>query len=421
MAHRRFFGCHESAGGELWSGGSVGMRDRVGFYMDADPRLESEIIRLYWLFATTRTPREGLPTTEPSGNAALLEYAVAASDFAKIDEAALDKQLGAAPFAGNDYARAVVRESVAVLKWRRQRFEQAIDKITRDDADYREIFLEAPKRAFAEWEKIFAPWQAELDRSMAFERKLSLPSPKALAGCVPELQKDAHKLIKSYKSKDYNELLDKTAADPIASLLLSRLAICYAAENVKGGAGAFRDLVKQGRDLRGPRSFAYYTMVDAITETLKTRPRPLVSLSSFPFESTTLVNIYGLDFTFSGGMSRAPERSGDSGTVKAVKKTADGLEVVFKAQKEKYPEYNCVSTNKPIRIAPDGTIEYQQNCKPTGKMTSVDRTPQPFAVSPLLAAEIKPGAYVVSSSGSVPYVKKKAAAREIMTFFGFTL
>jgi len=418
-AHQTFFGC--GGGEELWRKSFVGMDDQVGFYFDADTELESEIVRLYWLLGQTSPPKpEELPGKDASANRPLLEYAVASQDFAAIDTKALDKKLRTAPF-NNDFARTVVSESLAVLRWRRKVFEEAIDKLSKSASDYAQILRDAPKKGFADWEKVSAAWKAELGRSYAFEKKLSNPSRKVLQGCSKELMPDVQKLIKSYKKTDYNDLIKLISSDPIASLLLSRLAICFAAEKVLGGSGAMRDLAQNGRSIRGPRSMVYYAVVDAVTEAVKDRPKLLVNVSNFYFRMPSLVNVYASEFSFSGGAPREPETTRDKGAVKEAKKDGDGLKVVFKTQKYKYPEYNCVDTRKPIRISNDGRIEYEQNCTATGKMLSQDNTPAPVTISPQLATGVKPGAFLVTNGPTPVYVKKKGDDKKIQTFFGFAL
>ena len=423
VAHRKFFGCGE--GEEQWRAGRGYGDDSLTFYFDADDTLDSELIRLVWLFVMTRDPGDKeLPTKDPSDNAALLEYAVASNDYASIDTKKLEKQLSAAPF-NNSYAKVVVNESVAMLKWRKRVYDAAIDKLVKSGDEYSDILREAPKKGFAEWKKVTAPWKAELDRARAFEKKLSNPSRKVLAGCAAELMPDAQKLIKGYKKADYNELVNQIASDPIASLVLSRLSVCLAYEKVFGGSGALKDLVEKGRDLRGPRSLAYYAIVDAVVSALKDRPKLLVNMSSYYFRTSTLTKLYAQEFNFAGGMPYDPEKSLEKGYVKEAKKAGDTVEVVFKTQKFTYPDYNCRDTNKPIRVTSDGRIEYEQYCVATGKMLSQDNTPRPVKIHGLLAAGVSPGAYVVTSGAGdgaeVVYVKKKPDDKKIQTFFGFSL
>lgn len=421
-AHLTFFACGNTAsnnplGQPLWQ--DEGAISDVGFYLDADDKLESEIVRLHWLYdQTEELDSEKLPSKDAFDNTALLRYAVASVDFGKIDDAALSKMLATAPF-NNDYARTIIAESTAKLKWRRKMYDQAIDKLGKQGAEYLTVLRDAPKKGFAEWDKVSAPWKAELERSRAFERKLGDPSRKGLAGCTKELMPDVKKLIKSYKASEYNDLVNKLSSDPIAALLLSRFSVCLAVEKV-AGAGAFKDVSKSGRDLRGPRSMAYYAMVDALTAALKDRPKMVIAMTNFHFRMNVLTEVYR-DFDYPGSAPRDPEKTMDKGFVKATKKVGDGLEITFKTQTVKYPEYHCVPTNRPIRILSDGRIEYEHNCRATGKMLTQDKTPRPITVSPVLAEGVKAGAYVVGNGNVVVYVKKKADDTKIQTFFGFPL
>lgn len=424
VAHRKFFGCNEHSE-ELWRASGGWDDGALTFYFDADDSLESELIRLTWLYQQVGDPGDKqLPSKDASDNRVLLDYAVASVDFASIDGKAIDKVLAKAPF-NTTFAKVVTNETVATLKWRKKYYDDAVEKLIKTGGDeYADILREAPKQGYAEWKKVTAPWKGELDASRAFEKKLSNPSRKVLAGCSGALMPGAQKLIKGYKKGEYNEVVNQIASDPIASLLLSRLAICLAYEKVYGGSGALKDLVQKGRDLRGPRSMAYYAVVDAVVAALKDRPKLLLNLSNYYYRTNNLVSIYAQEFNFSGGMPYDPEKSYEKGYVKEVKKSGDGLEVVFKTDKLRYPEYNCRDTRKPIRITNDGRIEYEQHCVPTGKMLTQDNTPRPIKVHPLLAAEVKPGAYIVahgSDGASVVYVKKKADDKKIQTFFGFSL
>lgn len=425
LAHRSFFGCNDHKE-ELWRASRGWDDGSLTFYFDADEQLESEFIRLAWLYQQVGDPGDKkLPANNASDNFDLLKYAVASQDFAGIDTKALDKLLSKAPF-NTPFAKVVTNETVATLKWRKKFYDTAIDQLIKTGGDeYADILRAAPKKGFAEWKKVTAPWKAELDRSRAFEKKLSNPSRKALAGCAAELMPDAQKLIKGYKKAEYNEVVNQVASDPIASLLLSRPSVCFAYEKVFGGSGALKDLVQKGRDLRGPRSMAYYAIVDAVVNALKDRPKLLLSLSNYHYNTRNLVAIYSEEFRFSGGMPYDPEKGYEKGFVKEVKKEGDALRVVFKTEKLRYPEYNCRDTRKPIRITNDGRIEYEQYCVATGKMLTQDNTPQPVKIHPMLAAGVKPGAYIVANGGSdssvVVYTKKKADDKKILSFFGFSL
>jgi hypothetical protein len=417
-AHQTFFGCTTN-GEELWRNQSLyTMTDPVGFYLDSQLEVRSEIVRMYWLFGQTTDPTAGapLPATDTLANVPLLQYAVAARDLAELDDKAIAKQLAAAPF--NDFARAVVSESLAVLRWRRTLFEEAIDKLVKTGAEYAGILRKAPQRGFAQWAQVIAPWKAEIARSNAFESKLSDPSRKALAGCAKELVPDVHKLIRSYKAADYHALLNAVAIDPVAQLLLSRLAVCFTAENVHG-AVIFKDLVAQGRDLRGPRSLAYYAVVDALTEAMKARPNLLVGHANFLFRMPRLIDIYdGQPWRSSGSLHDL--QKAHTGHVEDVTASQGTVRITFRTQKVMQMQYACQTTDRPIRITADGRIEYERRCKEAG-FAPVDVTPPPITISSLLAAGVKPNAYIAARDRVVLFVATSPRDKRIQTFLGFAL
>ncbi|MDB4953249.1 MAG: hypothetical protein JWO36_818 [Myxococcales bacterium] len=432
-ARRDFFGCNNSAQ-TLWQDRSQMNSGGVGFYLDGDTQTD-ELMRAYWLFGYVRSPfGKTLPSTDAGENLSLLYYAIAQNDFAKLDSSVIDKMLSAAPY--NDYARIVALETVSVLKAEQKAYEKAVEKMTKGDADYLEILRTAPKKGLAQWDKLAEQWKPEIERSNAFEKLLSQPSRKALKGCSVELFKDGEKLVKSFKTNIYKDLSEKLGADPVASLTLSRLALCYAADKVWGASGALRDVVGHGREMRGPRSLAYYAVVDAVADAKKDRPRLLFDLSGFFQGGGALsgnTNFDSKDFDFNGHAPSEWEQSGTKGVVASTKKVEDGLEIVFKKVTLKWPDYDCVDDiHHPLKVNSDGRIEYYQNCKATGKVSTQDATPNSIVISPLLAAGVKPGVFVqfaeVSTKAKngdpfavVVFTKAKADDKKINTFFGFGL
>lgn len=432
-AQLAFFACSTRANQALWEENSY--VENVGFYMDPLGDPPSEVIRLVYLYNTLDNPwqdmNDMLPTKDAMRNASLLEFAVAQRDLQQFDQGALDKQLSAEPY--NEYARVVANEMVARVRGMQKVYEAAIEKMSKGDPDYAEILKAAPKRGFAEWDKVSAQWKTEIARSNAFEDKLGQPSRKVLKGCTAELKGDVGKVLKGYKLTDYKAIIGKASTDPIANLLMSRLAVCTAFEKVMGMSGVLADLVKKGRDLRGPRSMAYYAVVDAVAEALKDRPKLLFSLSSFYWRSPSLTGLYGQEFNFSGSIPYNPEETDAKGTVASTTKVGEGLQINFKHSSYTYPEANCVDDRfHPLKIESNGTISYAQLCKYTGKTIKVDTTPRPIIVSPDMATNVKGGAYVVGQEygdrgkngtflGTVHFTKKSPGDKKIDTFYGFDL
>jgi hypothetical protein len=433
VARRDFFGC-EDTHDVVWQQQSRVNPTGVGFYIDAVANPD-ELMRAYWLLGYLGEPFDKeLPAKDADANRPLLYYAIAQHDLAHLDYAAIDKMLSAAPY--NDYARIVALETFAMLKAEQKVYDKALEKMTKGDDDYTAILRTAPKHAFDEWDKQYSQWKPEIERSNAFEKLLSKPSRKALKGCSTELVKDGEKIIKSFKSTDYKELVDKISADPVANLLLSRIAVCFAADQVWGGSGALRDLVTKGRSMRGPRTLAYYAVVDAIATAQKDRPRLLLDLANFHGTPTILSGGFempGKDLDFNGSAPREWEKSDQKGVVASTKKLDDGIQIVFKTVKLTWPDEVCTDdTRHPLRITDEGRVEYYQNCKATGKTSSQDITPNSIVISPLLAANVKPGVFLQfvegggkSKSGNpfaiVVWTKKASSDKKIASFFGFGL
>jgi hypothetical protein len=426
-AKRSLFGCGDAQ--VMWIERHKTYDPDIGFYLDLQAKPESELLRIYWLYRFTDSPFEKeLPAKNADDNRRLLYYAVAQDDAAHIDTAALTKELSAAPY--NEYARIVAMELVGRLAAERKVYEAALDKMGKDE-DYKAILRDAPAKARADWDKEASRWKTELDHSNAFEALLSKPSRKALKGCSAQLQKDAEKVIKSLGGTDYQDMANKIASDPVATIIASRLAICDAIDGQFGISGVLKDMTQHARQLRGPRSAAYYAVVDAVAYAAKDRPRMLLSLMNFFYSSPELFQM-AQDWDFGGFMMPSGENDTIKGVIKSLNKKSDGFELVFKKESFSYPGFECRDTSRPMKIEADGTIRYYQICHNTGKTVTVDRTPEPIMLVPAAASGLKPGMFVVASSyskrsadggffGVVHYAKKSVKDKTIVSFLGFPL
>lgn len=427
-----FFGCSNELAPQ-WQERKV--VDDLRFSLDPLAEVPSEIVRAAYLFSAVPSPTEWpdtFPSKDASENTPLLRYAMVQRDFQQLDEAALGKELADAPY--NDAARVIANENLAKLRRAQKAYAEAVEKMTKKDEDLAQILVKAPVQGAAAWDKAAAQWKAELARSNAFETKLGQPSRKALKGCMKELRPDAQKLIKAMKSTDYKELIAKLSTDLAASLLLSRLAVCAAYEKINGLSGPLADIVSKGRDVRGPRTAAYYAIIDALAEAKKDRPKLVLQLENFSlWDNQSLPNRYRGEFEFSGALPYDPEQTGARGTVASISKVAEGVQLTFKHTSYSYPEANCVDDKyHPLRIESNGTISYAQHCKYTGKMLTMNTTPSPVVIAPELATGVKAGVYVNarelstrSKSGpwfaAVDFTKRSASDKKVETFYGFDL
>jgi hypothetical protein len=423
-AQRTFFACTTRNNQPLWQ--ERAFVNDVGFYLDPLDAPPNEVVRLMHLFNSIDDPfsrEKPLPTNDPMDNASLLEFAVAQRDLKDFDAAALESQLASAPY--NEYARVISNEQVATLRATQRIYEAAIAKLA-SDADYVAILVEAPKKGYADWEELRKQWNKELERSNAFETKLGQASRKVLKGCTGELRGDVGKLLKSYKERDFKSVIARAATDPIANLLMSRLAVCTGYEKVGGLPGALDDIVRGGRNLRGPRSMAYYAVLDALAAALQDRPKMVFALQHFHWRTSSLAQLYRSEFQYSGSVPSDPERTDAKGLVASTKRVSGGIEITFMHRSYTYPEADCVDDRfHPLKIEANGTITYAQKCKYTGKMITVDTTPRPIVVSPELSTNVQPGLYVVGQDfgerAVVHFTKASPVAKTITTFYGFAL
>ncbi|MGE0404159.1 MAG: hypothetical protein AB7T06_46050 [Kofleriaceae bacterium] len=420
LAKQKFFGCYDDRYGETWQGNLHFVGDETGYYIDGADEVESEIARLYWLFAATSTPRAELPANSAGDNKQLLAYAAVAADMANLDDKAAASELSRAPFANSDLARVVVNEALAVLRWRKKLYDAAIDKL---DPEYTAILRDAAKQGSATWTKITAPWRSELDKAFAFEKKLASAPRSAVAGCSKDFAGVVEKLLKSYRSTDYVELMTKLQDDPISSLLLSRIALCHGIDKL-ANAGVLKDLSTKSRRIRGRRSFVYYAMIEKLAEVKKNRPRLLLEVESFynPVSGGTSDSEVNGDIEMKGGVPLDPNAVESRGVIGKVSKTARGVRVEFKKVTRTEAEIQCKETDRISHIDGNGNIIWRRSCWRTGKMIKVDLTPQPQEVPAVFATGIKPGAFAaIDYDGNVAYVKASADAKSITTFLGYAL
>lgn len=424
-ARRQLFGC-TNENQALWQDRTGANAGGVEYYLDSDLQTDP-LMRVYWLYEYLPSPDKPLPAKTGYDNLPLMFYAVAAPDVAKLDRGALDKMMQAAPY--NEYARVVLNETISDLMGKVKVLDTAVDKLSKGDDDYTTILRKAPQQAYADWDKLVAQWKPELERSEAFEKLWSAASRKAMKGCSPALLKDAEKVVKQYKGSTYHDMIDKLEADPIGNLLFARLAVCLAFDGVQN-AGPINEIVQRSRHVRGPRTLAYFAIVEAYALAKKDRPRMVLQNESF----TNWGGENNFDekaFDYHGFL--APEWTGDSvtqGVVGTAKKTPEGTKITFKKVTFKYQNYECQDTNKPKAIDEQGRIIYYQVCHNLPGMTTVDRTPEPVMIQSLLDGVAKPGTFLaVEELGAdraktgewiaVPmYTKKTANDKTILSFYG---
>jgi hypothetical protein len=342
-------------------------------------------------------------------------YAVVANDFATIDEKALDAELAKPPFSNNAYARAVVSESVGVLRRRKATYDQAIAKMA-SDAGYAAILRDATKTAYADFAKLREEWKAEAAVLDTLAKNISRGEEHKSAGCSKDLRHVMPKLLASYKTKNYQELRDRLADDPARGYLLHGVALCFAIDKVPG-AGALHALAGKGRSFRGPRRLAYFAVLDALQSVRAKRPNlPLDTTNFWNYNGST----YGGSIEMTGGLPA--DKTESTGVVGKVTKSGSSVRVDFKKVVYSSPELFCKDTKKIVQITSDGGVLYERECQKTGKMSKIDETPPSVTVPVEQATKLAPGMFaVIDTDGTVLFVKKKSDAETVEAFLGYAL
>ncbi len=373
QARQKLFGCQGEA---LWlSGESLG--GSIAGYVDASATPADQAVLLANVIGGSRFLFED----KRSGfDISLLRYVVDQVDLALISEEKALAMLEAPPYKANVTARAVLLESAARARLAGALYKRAVDARLKDAA-WKELLVTAPAKGIGEWEKVAVQYKDVLARSDAFEQQFFGPSRGAVKGCWATLKPD---FVKVLKGLPHGTEFEARASlnEPIAALLLSRLAACAAVELDPVYANRFVTAALQVRPARGPRSAAYYAALSALGPILADRPK-------FPVEARNLVYNGDTDLV-TAASSLIAEKSGSSkvdimgwvgdggeSTVQSVKKSGANVVVTFVSTKGKVMSHDCQSTNRISRITSSGEILYQTSCREKGWVT-VDTTPESF-------------------------------------------
>ncbi|HEU0033720.1 MAG TPA: hypothetical protein VFQ53_24000 [Kofleriaceae bacterium] len=107
--------------------------------------------------------------------------------------------------------------------------------------------------------------------------------------------------------------------------------------------------------------------------------------------------------------------------VASVKDEGDSVRLTFaKASELQSKCTSWIKTNRIARIRPDGTLEYETRCAQWIKQR-VDTTSRPIAIAKRYAAGLRPGVFVMASSGIVEAVWTKPDAAQPIAAFGVAL
>ena len=347
------------------------------------------------------------------GHSAALDdaaYVVTALDAAKLDRAAYEAEV--AKLGVKPVQRALLLHSFFKVQHGFEKVKaQLTDKAASDPLA--KAILDVPAQAASDWQTIYDAHKDDLDAAFAVETKIADLVPNAkwdhTIGCD-----DVHKRFRAYaataKPADADALEAFVHSDPTAYLLLEASAACdwgeerYLQAKVEGVVLHNNANVEFG----GPRlyaaSMAFHLALDAENEATKhsahatfgamsfVRRTPMDFLKDGAWNEDTKLSspVYQSEYT------QGAEGSGRGvveGTIKAVKKTADGNVVSFKTEKWKEPTEKCTFSTRIIGWAASGQPVYDHTCVVVG-YHDVTFTNDDILMTDDLSAELKPGQWI---------------------------
>jgi hypothetical protein len=377
--------------------------EHVGPFIDRGSAARDDLAHLAWvLHRQSKDLEEGVDD-------AVVGYAVDQFDFHAVSADAAIHQLDAAPFRGSRYARVMVLESLGRAQLATAKIEALVAKRA-SDPEWKEMLITAPDRGSAAWNAAAERNKAALARSDDFDRKLR--DGGDTHGCQAALRPDFLALWKTLKHEDIPALEAAMSDHPLAGLLAKRFARCLMVDGDPYarfvGAVLLQEVSSHVRVIPGPRTAAYYAVLDAKAghrdrggddEDGESRsrsrsgnhraPRPLGFTDSRSGMISRLTDVFQFDERDHGA------NQGDfvEGVIKSVGKGKAGVHVVFVKKKRTYRDQVCHETNRIDSQDPrTGKITYRRVCRDNGAK-SVEEGPDPVDVPVELAGALQAGRY----------------------------
>jgi hypothetical protein len=370
----------------------------LGSFIDRGSAARDDLVHLAWVLH--RQHKE----LEPGNDIALVGYAIDQFDFHAVSADATIHQLDAAPYRGSRYARVMVLESLGRAQLVTAKIEAMVAKRASDPV-WKELLITAPDRGAAAWNAAAERDKAALARSDEFDRKWRERGDTH--GCQAALRADFLAIVKALKHEDLPTLEAAMSDHLLVGLLGKRFGRCLTIDGdpyVKFvGSVLLQELAESVRVIPGPRTAAYYAVLDAHAAQVKRildeegEPRSTSrghrrarDSDDFSDEITRSLK----DVLQSEREDRQATGNGFvHGVIKSVSKGKKGVHVAFVKKKELSTEDICHETNRVDRVDPrTGKLHYRKECH-KGRSEWVEVGPDPVDVPVELAGGLQPGRY----------------------------
>jgi len=382
--------------------------EHVGPYIDRGSAARDDLAHLAWvLHRQHKDLEEGVDD-------AVVGYAIDQFDFHAVSADAVIHQLDAAPLHGSRYARVMVLESLGRARLLTARIEALVAKRA-SDPEWKEMLITAPDRGAAAWNAAAERDKAALARSDEFDRKLR--DGGDTHGCAAPLRADFLAVVKTLKHEDLFMLEAAMSDHPLAGLLAKRLARCLMVDGDPYGkfvgSVLLQEVTRKIRVIPGPRTAAYYAVLDAKAshrdrgdrdddddEPRSRRNRAPRPLGFFDSQSGAITRLTWA-FQLEDDHHQANVGDFEEGVIKSVGKIKGGVHVVFVGKKQLFRDQVCRETNKIDAVDPKtGKRTYRQECHYTSAKWG-ETAPDPVDVPIELAGALQPGRYARFSGISI--------------------
>jgi hypothetical protein len=375
-ARRQLFGCDdEDADHAAWMDVHALRLDKLAQFLDggAVDRDRDELVRMAYVGEEIAYMFD----TQQAGAEALVAYAVVQLDIHALDYDAARKQLDAAPYRDNRFARIVVGESLAHARLQVARVEAAVAQRSAD-GKWKQLLVTAPQTAVAAYRAALAKHADALARSEQIG---------TTADCATKLRADLAPILRALPHANRTELTNAISDDAAAGVLVRRYASCLDAVADPKVARVWKEFATGVDAIAGPRGAAYAATLRALD------PRR---------DDDILRALSYSDPHARGGGENSNGTSFTKGVVQSAVANKDGSMVVtFSPDRFQYTVQKCTETSKVDRVLPDGKVQYRQECHDAGTAWG-DHAPGPMTVPAGCTAGLAQGRLVYPDMG-MPY------------------
>jgi hypothetical protein len=334
------------------------------YYLDRPGRAPSEIVRAYFLYLC-------LPGDVGAANAPF-RYAMCNRDGRQLDKRAFDAEVASLKM--NAYG-----QKQAALLWQAARkladaHEAHVRDLTKSDAALKAKLVDVPAKAAADADAFYQANKSAIDAAIAVEDKAraidpnQLRNPHAIGGC------DAlHDKLEAFVSSKGPKTPDDVRAafgEPLGYWLMSRVALCDAAEGRWYAAAAENAILEFVQVQHGPRTAAYNASLDAWKGTWDEQIDPS-RWQAWREATESAINPHVTTLTAlrddPADKDREPyNRKLKLGKIASMKTTSEGVVVTFKKEKWIEPVWSCEHTGQIIQYDASGRPQYNYHCKEVG-------------------------------------------------------